>query len=65
MTEAVRQFAGLGLAEAKRVTDDVLEGRSVVVSCSSRTVAAALAARLNELGAVAEVDRDDSGAGVA
>jgi ribosomal protein L7/L12 len=65
MTEAIRHFAGLGLADAKRVTDDVLEGRSVVVSCSSSAMAAALATRLTELGAVAQVDPGDSGAGVA
>jgi ribosomal protein L7/L12 len=55
LTALLQEYAGVGLAEAKRCTDDVLEGRPVVLAVSSRERAAELCHALREIGAQAEV----------
>lgn len=54
-TQLVRAAAGLGLAEAKRVTDGVLDGDVQRISVPSDDIARRLAHDLTEIGAIVEV----------
>jgi ribosomal protein L7/L12 len=55
-TKALQQMAGLSLADAKAVTDAVLEGQSRSVRLPSAALASELAAQLRNLGAEATVE---------
>lgn len=55
MTTTIRDALDLGLADAKRCTDRVLDGEVVVLDVPSREAAIALAGALHELGADVEV----------
>ena len=55
LTTLLQNRAGLTLTAAKRCTDDVLDGRPVILTLPSRTDAAALCTALVEIGARAEV----------
>ena len=55
MTTTIREALGLGLAEAKQVTDRVLDGKTAVLIAPDRETAVALADALWALGADAEV----------
>jgi ribosomal protein L7/L12 len=54
MTEALREHADLGLADAKAITDRVLDGQTATVKVASDEAAAALINRLEQLGATAQ-----------
>jgi ribosomal protein L7/L12 len=54
-TEALREAAGLSLAEAKAITDAVLDGECRVVTVSAQSDADALVKRLTKIGAIAKV----------
>ena len=54
-TTTLQSVAGLGLAQAKRVTDSVLVGQSQRIELPSIAIARQLAAMLQELGASAHV----------
>ncbi len=54
-TEAIREYAGLSLTEAKKVTDTVLNGDAVILEIQSLADAEALVKRLVEIGAIAEL----------
>ena len=55
LTSLIEDYAGVGLAAAKRCTDDVLEGRPVVLALSSHERAAEFCYALRDIGAQAEV----------
>ena len=59
-TQTLRAVAGLGLAEAKAITDGVLRNEPQRVQVPD-TEAHQLAFSLRELGATAEVIREDDG----
>lgn len=52
-TKLIQAYTGLGIAEAKRVTDDVLEGQQAEVEVDDRNVEDFLR-QVRELGAQAE-----------
>jgi len=54
-TQTLQSVAGLGLAQAKRVTDSVLVGQPQKIELPSIAIAQQLAAMLQELGASAHV----------
>lgn len=54
-TKTVRASTELGLADSKRVTDAILEGKVQRVTVNSLDAAVQLAQDLNEIGAVAHV----------
>ena len=54
-TKTLQSAAGLGLAEAKQVTDAVLAGLSRTVDLPSTSKAEQLATTLTHLGAIARV----------
>ena len=54
-TNLLREAAGLGLAEAKGLTDAVPRGEVVSVTVPSGSAAERLVERLREIGAVANV----------
>ena len=54
-TELLRTNAGLGLAEAKRATDGILNGVKAVVPMPSQAAASLLSAELKSIGAYAHV----------
>ena len=56
MTRAIQNRAGLGLAAAKRVTDDVLDGGTVTVALTDIASARTLAHELEALGATCHVE---------
>ncbi|WP_193368866.1 hypothetical protein [Pelagibius marinus] len=53
-TTLIREYAGLGLAQSKAITDRLLEGEEVDVEVDARKTEEFLA-RLRELGAIAEL----------
>ena len=55
LTSLIQDYAGVGLTAAKRCTDDVLEGRPVVLDVSSHERAAEFCDALRDIGAQAEV----------
>lgn len=55
LTSLIQDYAGVGLTAAKRYTDDVLEGRPVVLALSSNERAAEFCDALRDIGAQAEV----------
>jgi hypothetical protein len=55
LTTLIQGHAGMSLSAAKRCTDDVLEGRLVLLALPSPERAAALCAALMNIGARAEV----------
>lgn len=56
MTMAIRLRAGISLAEAKAVTDAVLNGETVIVELPQSSDAIALADELIALGAIAPAE---------
>jgi ribosomal protein L7/L12 len=58
LTKALQTHCGLGLAEAKRMTDELLEGHPVSVSLAD-TDAAALIGILEKLGVGAKLTADN------
>lgn len=57
-TKVLQSSAGLGLADAKRVTDGVLDFQAQSVEVPSAVAADELAAALSDLGALAHVVPD-------
>jgi ribosomal protein L7/L12 len=55
-TKTLQSSCGLGLTDAKRITDAVLEGQTRMIEMSSEARATALVYRLKELRAIAHVD---------
>lgn len=55
MTHSIRRASGLNLAESKSCTDRVLDGETVEINVRDSEAAPMLAAKLNALGAVAEI----------
>ena len=58
MTKIIRANQSLGLAEAKRCTDDVLEGKVVSFEFDNLEAAKELADALENIGAVVEVEAE-------
>jgi len=58
LTKVVRKHTGYGLAEGKRCTDDVLEGKEVVLSGLDSNVARELLNEVCEIGVIAEIKTD-------
>lgn len=58
MTKIIRANQSLGLAEAKRCTDDVLEGKVVSLEFDNLEAAQELADALDKIGAVVEVEEE-------
>jgi ribosomal protein L7/L12 len=55
MTTTIREALGVGLAEAKQYTNQVVDGEVVVLDLPDREAALALADALHELGADVEI----------
>ena len=55
LSTLIQKHTGMGLAAAKRCTDDVLEGRLVLLPLPSKGDAAALCEALISIGAQAEI----------
>lgn len=56
LNHAIREHSGLGLADAKDVVDDLVDGRSPVVSVPALDAASALIEDASALGADAVMD---------
>lgn len=56
-TKLIQQRAGLGLPQAKRLTDRILAGEPVAIDVGTPEAAEALLAEARRLGAVAAIDR--------
>lgn len=58
MTKIIREKRSLGLSEAKRCTDDVIEGKIVSFEFEDLASARELANALENIGAVVEIKAD-------
>ena len=59
LTKALQAHCGLGLAEAKRMTDELLDGHSVSISVADSD-GAALIKVLEKLGVAAKITADEA-----
>ena len=57
-TKIIRKYTGYGLAEGKRCTDDVLDGKEVVISNLTEEAARKLLEEVTEIGVVAAIEID-------
>ncbi len=58
MTKIIREKRSIGLSEAKRCTDDVLDGKIVLFEFEDFEPAKELADALENIGAVVELEAD-------
>jgi ribosomal protein L7/L12 len=58
LTKLLQDKGGLSLANAKRVVDDILDGREVSLQLPAGEDANAVAAALRDLGAICDVQHD-------
>ena len=60
LTKIIRKHTGYGLAKGKKCVDDVLEDIPVLIPDLSNNVAEELLREVRSVGAVAEIDLEDS-----
>ncbi|MCW5950063.1 MAG: hypothetical protein KIT41_11270 [Pyrinomonadaceae bacterium] len=58
VTSLLRNEGGLTLAEAKQVTDDILDRKTKIIEMGSQEAASTMAMKLTELGLVCSVVDD-------